>query len=198
MYYDNKSSFYLKQYGLPILAIVISLIIIGAGSYIYWLSSTTNAPKQNVVTASNELQDVDENTIAILGKTLANLKPMQTSDVGTITDISDDGSIIFKFNELAIKLNLIGVDTTSITTNYIETLKKDLVGKEAKIAFDNVKIENSNVYAYVYVDNILYNQSILENGLAKLKDESKNVTLQNELKQAQAYAKQLSKGVWKK
>ena len=123
---------------------------------------------------------------------------MQTSDIGTITDINDDGSIIFKFNELAIKLNLIGVDTTSTTTNYIETLKNDLVGKEAKIAFDNIKIENSNVYAYVYVDNILYNQSILENGLAKLKDESKNVTLQNELKQAQAYAKQLSKGVWKK
>ena len=56
----------------------------------------------------------------------------------------------------------------------------------------------SQLYAYVYIDNTLYNESLLENGKAKLKQDTSNITLISDLKQAQAYAKQLSKGVWAK
>ena len=198
MYYDSKSSFYFKQYGVPIIAITLSIILIGAGSFIYWSSSTSNASNQNIVVASNELKDVDKSTIDILGKNLANLKAMQTSDEGVVTDVNEDGSIIFKLNELAIKLQMIGIDNTNISENYIQTLKDDLVGKKVTIAFDKEKIIDGNIYAYVYVNNSLYNEHILDNGLANLRNETVNTTLSVELKQAQAYAKQLSKGIWKR
>lgn len=198
MYYDNKSSFYFKQYGVPILAITLSVILIGAGSFLYWSSSTANASNQNMVIASNELKDVDRATVEILGKNLANLKVMQTSEDGTITDINFDGSIVFKFNEMAITLQLIGIDTTNVSDNYIQALKDDLVGKNVQIAFDKEKVVDGNVFAYVYVNNSLYNEHILDNGLANLKKETVNTTLSEQLKQAQAYAKQLSKGIWKK
>ncbi len=198
MYYDNKSSFYFKQYGVPILAITLSIILIGAGSFIYWSSSTANASNQNMVVASNELKDVDKSTVQILGKNLANLKAMQTSGEGIIKEINHDGSIVFELNELAVTLQMIGIDTTKVSDNYIQSLKDDLVGKTAKIAFDKEKIVNGNVYAYIYVNNTLYNEYVLDNGLANLRKETVNTTLSEQLKQAQAYAKQLSKGIWKK
>ena len=74
----------------------------------------------------------------------------------------------------------------------------NLQNKNVKIAFDQEKMIGSQLYAYVYIDNTLYNESLLENGKAKLKQDTSNITLISDLKQAQAYAKQLSKGVWAK
>lgn len=198
MYYDNKSSFYFKQYGVPILAIALSIVLIGVGSFLYWSSSTSNASNQDMVVASNELEDVNKVAVEILGKSLANLKLMQTSDEGVITEVKDDGSIIFKLNEMAVDIQLIGIDTTNISDNYFEVLKEDLVNKTATIAFDKQKIVDDKVYVYVYVDGSLYNEHVLESGLANLRKETVNTTLYDRLKQAQAYAKQLSKGIWKK
>ena len=198
MYYDNKSTFYFKQYGLPILTVVSCIVLIGIGSFLYWSSSTSNASKQTIVTASNELKDVNRATINILGKSLSNLKSMQTSEVGTVVDVNIDGSIIFKLNEMTITLHMIGVDSTNVSENYIQTLREDLANKEIKIAFDTEKVIGSDVYAYVYINNQLYNEQVLERGFASLRKETVNVTMYQELKQAQAYAKQLSKGIWKK
>ena len=35
MYYDSKSSFYVKQYGPKVFIIVFSLLLVSAGLYIY-------------------------------------------------------------------------------------------------------------------------------------------------------------------
>lgn len=57
MYYDNKSTFYIKQYGPAVFTIVISLVLVLGGLYIY-LSSNRNNKPQDTLVAKNNAQDV--------------------------------------------------------------------------------------------------------------------------------------------
>ena len=78
-------------------------------------------------------------------------------------------------------------------------MEKDLLNQNVKLAFDNERIIEDKIFAYVYVNNsTLYNEKIIESGLAKINKQAKNLTYQNDLIQAQAYAKQLAKGIWKR
>lgn len=197
MYYDNKSSFYFKQYGIPILAIVCSILLIGGGLYVYFMSSTKNAAENNMIIASNELKNVNEESALILSKDLNDLKPLQQSDYGLISEIKDDGKIVFIFDHKLIEFYLLGIDIEN-SEGIISNLRMDLQNKNVKIAFDQEKMIGSQLYAYVYIDNTLYNENLLESGKAVLKQDTSNITLISDLKQAQAYAKQLSKGVWAK
>ena len=75
---------------------------------------------------------------------------------------------------------------------------KDLLNKNAKLSFEKEKIINDEIYAYVYInETISYNEKIIESGLAKLNIDNK-LSYKNDLIQAQAYAKQLALGVWKR
>ena len=197
MYYDNKLGFYFKQYGIPALAIIFSIMLVGGGLYVYFASSTKNASEQNMIVASNELKDVGEESALVLNDKLNDLKPLQQSDYGLISEIKDDGKIVFILDHKLIEFYLLGIDIEN-SEGIISNLRTDLQNKNVKIAFDQEKMIGSQLYAYVYIDNTLYNESLLENGKAKLKQDTSNVTLISDLKQAQAYAKQLSKGVWAK
>ena len=197
MYYDNKSAFYFKQYGIPALAIIFSIMLVGGGLYVYFASSTKNASEQNMIVASNELKDVGEESALVLNDKLNDLKPLQQSDYGLISEIKDDGKIVFILDHKLIEFYLLGIDIGN-SEGIISNLRTDLQNKNVKIAFDQEKMIGSQLYAYVYIDNTLYNESLLENGKAKLKQDTSNITLISDLKQAQAYAKQLSKGVWAK
>ena len=64
MYYNNKSTFYVKQYGPTVLIIVISVLLIFVGVYAY-LSSTKLNTKQNELVAKKLM-----NQMLILRKTL--------------------------------------------------------------------------------------------------------------------------------
>ena len=78
-------------------------------------------------------------------------------------------------------------------------MKSDLEGKEIKLAFDNTKVDNLSIFAYIYIKDTLYNAKMLEKGYASLKEEKNNNTsLYTTLKQSQTYAKQTLAGIWKK
>ena len=53
MYYDNKSTFYIKQYGPAVFTIVVSLVLVLGGLYIY-LSS--NIYESHIPRRRNNLQ----------------------------------------------------------------------------------------------------------------------------------------------
>lgn len=201
MYYNGKKEFYFKQYGIPILTLAFSVLLIGSGIYIYWAASTSYTSKNATVIASNELQNVKEQVTnyTVLDAKLESLASLQKSDEGTIIEIKDDASIMFLFEEKQIQIKLLGVDTTAPSKELIEKMKEDLLNQKVKLSFENKKIIDNNVYAYVYMnDTTLYNENIIESGLAKLNKDSKNLAYQNDLIQAQAYAKQLARGVWKR
>ena len=81
----------------------------------------------------------------------------------------------------------------------VQKSEVNLLNKNAKVSFEEDRVKQNRVYAYVYINNdVLYNEKIIENGLATINKETKNLTYQNDLIQAQAYAKQLARGVWKR
>lgn len=73
MYYDNKSTFYVKQYGPTVLIIVISVILIFAGIFAY-VSSTKNNTKQGELIAKNETKVDNSNNMANANIDSNNLK----------------------------------------------------------------------------------------------------------------------------
>lgn len=195
MYYNGKKEFYLKQYGIPMLTFAFSLILIGSGIYICWAASTSNFSHNSTIIASNALKNLNENALT---DSLEKLEPLQKSEEGTISKINDDGTIVFSFDNKLMKINLLGIDTTNSSEAFIAKMKDDLLNKNAKLSFENEKIINNEIYAYVYINETMsYNEKIIESGLAKLNIDNK-LSYKNDLIQAQAYAKQLALGVWKR
>lgn len=201
MYYNGKKEFYFKQYGIPILTFAFSIFLVGSGIYVYWATSTSYTSNNATVIASNELQNVEQqvSNISLLGEKLETLASLQKSEDGIITEIKDDATIVFLFDDKQIQINLLGVDTTTPSDELLAKMKEDLLNKNVKLSFEDERIVGNNVYAYVYInDTTLYNEQIIETGLVTLNKDSKNLTYQNDLIQAQAYAKQLARGVWKR
>lgn len=196
MYYNGKTDFYFKQYVLPIIAIVISFGLISSGVYIYWASNTNNAEKQNLVTAGNKTAEETVIEISNDNDELSNLPCLQLSNVGKINAVKDNGNVTFNYNEKEYELTLIGIDTENASSDLITVIKNDLLNKDVKIAFDNNKTDGINTFAYIYLDGKLYNEYLIESGMSSLKNEQINTTYMSDLKQAQAYAKQVNNGIW--
>ncbi len=217
MYYDNKSSFYIRQYGPAILVLLLSFALIGSGIYIY-ISSNKNTPNKEVILASDNLKDeqqienVENNTNnevevevkdepqkdnSIIPADYENLKLLEKTDSVKVQAILDNGNIkVITSNSKEINVTLIGINFSNTIPDIISKMKSDLEGKNIKLAFDNVKVDNLTVFAYIYINDKLYNETILENGYAALKEEKTNTSLYNNLKQSQAYAKQTLAGIW--
>lgn len=201
MYYNGKKEFYFKQYGIPILTFAFSIFLVGSGIYVYWATSTSHTSNNATIIASNELQNVEQqfSNVSLLGEKLESLKSLEKSDEGIVTEIKEDASLVVSFNDKQVNINLLGIDITTPSNELLAKIKEDLLNKNVKLSFEDEKIVGNNVYAYVYInDTTLYNEQIIESGFAKLNKDSKNLTYQNDLIQAQAYAKQLARGVWKR
>lgn len=208
MYYDSKSSFYFKQYGLPIIALVISFALIGIGIYVYWASNTENATNQNLVDTTipenkenltenkNDSQVTDDKSLFV--EYANSLQPLEKSVDMEISEIKDDGMIAVSLNGEVKELVLIGIDYQNTKTDFISTLKEDLLNKTVKLSFDVERVNNNKFQAYLYIEDKMYNEYILENGLAKYASDGTNKKCEKILKEAQTYAKQLKAGVWAK
>lgn len=201
MYYNGKREFYFKQYGIPMLTFAFSLFLVGSGIYIYWSASTSHTSKDTMIVASNELKDVNNQTSKpnILIDELEHLTSLEKSEEGTIIEVKDNASVVILFKNNKIVINLLGIDTKAPSEKLIAKLKEDLLNKNVKLSFEDERVVGDNIYAYIYINNsVLYNENLIESGLAKIDTDCKNLTYQNDLIQAQAYAKQLARGVWKR
>lgn len=215
MYYDNKSSFYVKQYGPVIIIFVLSIALIASGVYIYVKSSFSNKIANDNLTEENinvtnqvndknnsvsNIQKVD-NIISSSNEnsTINNLQPLQKSAEGKVQSISDFGSIRINFGDYMVETYLIGIDFSKDTSKFVERLRTDLLNKNVKIAFDKTKYEASNMYSYLFIDNDnLYNSVLLKDGMAMLRVERNNVNLLDVLLKSQQEARSNLLGVWKK
>lgn len=91
MYYDNKSTFYVKQYGPTVLIIVISVLLIFSGVYAY-ISSTKANTKQNELVAKTEKQ-VDNSSMVnsnVDSNSLKNTEQVTQTNTNTNTDTKQD------------------------------------------------------------------------------------------------------------
>lgn len=189
MYYENKRSFYIKQYGPVALVVVIALALIVTGTVI-GLKSMNNsnevaeAPKSEKEPAASSNVVVEQNSFS------------QDAITGTVTKISGT-TVTVKENNSTYDVNLIGVATSDRNNNLPETIAKDLKGKTVTVDFDNVKTENGKIYGYVYLDGALYNAKLLANGEAELRAERQNINKLDVLVAAQIQARHDGLGIWK-
>lgn len=202
MYYDNKSTFYIKQYGPVVIVLLISAFLITSGVYIYLKSANmlkTTAATQTVdaKAAENAQKTQTVQSSSIIPEDMNKLKPLQKSSSGNVTNISGDGLITAQINKEKISFYLIGIDYTKSPANVLETMAKDLQDKKIKIAFDQEKTEDSKIYAYLYIDdNTLYNEQMLKKGMATLRSERKNVSMLDVLLDAEKTARVNFIGLW--
>lgn len=259
MYYDNKSTFYIKQYGPAVITIAICLVLVFGGLYIYLSSNKNNMPNDSLVakTVSNEnelvakqsdfseieeqddsLEDVvsnveeikhqepeiiQENTVSaltaeeteiipeekvedvtnityntVLTSELKNLKKLEKSHEVTVLGIDDEYNILLEVSNNNYKASLIGIDYKKSSKNIKERLNNDLVNKKVRVAFDNVRLQDGKLCVYLYVDENLYNEQLLNDGLAIINVEKANTSMLNNLVVAQKDAKLNSLGIWNK
>ncbi len=204
MYYDNKSSFYIRQYGPKVLCIVFVIVIAGTGLYIYMSNRsktpTVDVTKQTIAnqgsTTSQEEQKVDENVASLeLPNKLESLKPLEKRTV-KVSSIENNGELIIIDGETRFTANLIGLDFNTVEPDTIYQIGQDIANRQVQIAFDNTKCTGDKANVYVYLNDELYNAKLLEQGKIKLRSNDINKLLLKDLTESQAYAKQTRAGVW--
>jgi len=225
MYYDNKSTFYVKQYGPAVIVSVASLILIASGIFIYLKSSDMENPfkkqteitqviDKNAVTAQEEEEEKNalvseakvEPVVVVtpapanvqVVKYFENLVALEKSKDVNVINVSTSGSITLEIDGDKLEVTLIGIDFKYNKELAIEKIKTDLLNKKVKMAFGKLRSDSEKTYAYIFKDNELYNAELLKTGLVTLKTERTNTELNIDLSKAQSYARQNSLGVWKK
>ena len=181
MYYENKRSFYIRQYGPIALVIVAALAFIVTGVIIGFKSMNNS----NVVAEHpNEIVDTNSYTYT------------EQAITGTVT-ATNGLTVTVNSNNKAYDINLIGIMQNDKNTELPKTIANDLKGKTVTVDYDNVKTENGKVYGYIYIDNTLYNETLLAKGLAELRPERQNVDKLDILVAAQIKARHEGLGIWK-
>lgn len=185
MYYENKRSFYIKQYGPAALVIVIALALIVTGVVIGFntmnksnvVAEQPNQPEQEVV--------VDTNSFAYT----------ESAITGTVTAVNGL-TVTVNSNNSTYDVNLIGIMQNDKNTELPKTIANDLNGKTVTVDYDNVRTEDGKVYGYIYVDGTLYNETLLAKGLAELRPERQNIDKLDILVAAQMRARHEGLGIW--
>lgn len=173
MYYENKQTFYIKQYGPAVAIIVISIAMIVTGLVIgFGTNNVAKAPAEN--NAYTYSKDAITGTV----KSVNGL---------TITVVADGEEYL---------INMIGIEENKRNKDLSKTISEDLTGKKVTVDFDTVKSEKGKTYGYIYLDNTFYNETLLAKGLAELRTERNNINKLDVLVAAQINARHEGLGIW--
>ena len=190
MYYENKRSFYIKQYGPVALVIVAALALVVTGVVIGFKSMNkgnvvAEKPQQQQQTIQQPEQVVDTNSYTYTAEAIT----------GTVTAVNGL-TVTVNSNNSTYDVNLIGIMQNDKNTELPKTIATDLQGKTVTVDYDNVKTEDGKVYGYIYVDGTLYNETLLAKGLAELRAERFNIDKLDVLVAAQIKARHEGLGIW--
>lgn len=180
MYYENKRSFYIKQYGpaAAIILVAITLIVVAVIFGIQKENKTQVAKEPNTNIISSDPYKLSDE--AFEAKVI--------SVNGTVVTVETD--------KRSYDINLIGIMENKKYSDLEAEIKSDLVGQTVMVDFDTAKTVNGKTCGYIYINNVFYNAKLLENGLAELAPERVNVNKLDVLLAAQLNAKHDAKGIW--
>ena len=216
MYYDNKSNFYIKQYGSTVVIAVLTILLLVSGAYIYYLinvnpdinleqanNATDVQVEENVNKQEEPKEEVDnkplKNDVVKTTAYFDNLESSKFSKIATVTGIKNSNQITIETADSIIEAQLIGINLDYVDVNkYIDNLRTNLLNKEVKVVFDKERKTNNIYNVYIYVNDKLYNAEVLKSGVATLKSERVNISLTKTLGQAQKEARDNKAGVWNK
>lgn len=136
MYYDNKSTFYIKQYGPAAFTIALSLVLVVGGLYIYLSSNKNNNPQDTLVAKndtqseqqveqSNSLQDVKEDNVSNSTPNVVEEK----KDVNINQNVSNTTNV----SEVKSSVNINDVKITNVLSAELRALNKLEKSKELTV-----------------------------------------------------------------
>lgn len=136
MYYDNKSTFYIKQYGPAAFTIALSLVLVVGGLYIYLSSNKNNNPQDTLVAKndtqseqqveqSNSLQDVKENNVSNSTPNVVEEKKDE--------NINQNVSNTTNASEVKSSVNINDVKITNVLSAELRALNKLQKSKELTV-----------------------------------------------------------------
>ena len=136
MYYDNKSTFYIKQYGPAAFTIALSLVLVVGGLYIYLSSNKNNNPQDTLVAKndtqseqqveqSNSLQDVKEDNVS-------NSTPNVVEEKKDV-NINQNVSNATNASEVKSSVNINDVKITNVLSAELRALNKLEKSKEITV-----------------------------------------------------------------
>lgn len=192
MYYENKSKFYVKQYGPAALIVLVSLLLISCGLFI----ATKAAKDGNIIESVAKENNSSIKTESLLPDELGKLETLKKSKEYKVKSINNDGSIVLTVNNKYYNIKLIGIEYSEKYSKLKSKMEKDLVNKKVSIAFDKEKENEKGIFAYVYLDDKLYNTKLLKKGYAVLRAERKNTDKLDTFLAAQIQARNSGLGVW--
>lgn len=134
MYYDNKSTFYIKQYGPAVFTIVISLVLVLGGLYIY-LSSNRNNKPQDTLVAKNSTQDVqlvEQNNNIEQTNSLQEVELNEEEEVKQEETKQAETNNESNANEANI-ININDIDITKVLSSELRALNKLEKSKEVTV-----------------------------------------------------------------
>lgn len=134
MYYDNKSTFYIKQYGPAVFTIVISLVLVLGGLYIY-LSSNRNNKPQDTLVAKNSTQDVqlvEQNNNIEQTNSLQEVELNEKEEVKQEETKQAETNNESNANEANI-ININDIDITKVLSSELRALNKLEKSKEVTV-----------------------------------------------------------------
>ena len=153
MYYDNKSTFYIKQYGPAAFTIALSLVLVVGGLYIYLSSNKNNKPQDTLVAKndtqseqqveqSNSLQDVKEDNVSNSTPNVIEEKKDENinQDVSNTTNVS----------EVKSSVNINDVKITNVLSAELRALNKLEKSKEVTVVGVD---DNKNIIINAYDKN---------------------------------------------
>lgn len=162
MYYDNKSTFYIKQYGPAVFTIAISLVLVVGGLYIYLSSNKNNRPQDTLV-AKNNIQKV-QTTNQNNNEQINSLQEVQERQEGKATNIVESNDNEIDINEINVtnvlsaefrtlnkleksnELTVIGIDNNNniILNSNNKNYRASLIGIDYKKSNSDIKEKINN------------------------------------------------------
>ena len=196
--------------------ILIAIIVIAFYTILFSFSSeNTNDVNSLNTDIDNNMSDQtisnSETTEQINNTSIAD-NNADTSSISTklykVIRVVDGDTIVIDYNGTEEKVRLIGVDTpesvhpdeeknTEFGEKASEFSKNYLENKEITLEFDvQERDQYGRLLAYVYLDNVMYNKTLLQEGYAKIATYPPNVKYVDDFTAIQEEARNNKKGLW--
>ncbi len=193
MYYDNKSTFYIKQYGPAVITIAISLVLVVGGLYIYLSSNKNNRLQDTLVAKNADSQEVISQQDTTVTEKTNSLQEEVQENVATTAEqqVSNNNEVIEQNvpqekKEEDVNIDINNVNTTSTLSVELKNLKNLQKSSEGTIlGVDNdkniiINISNNNYKAtLIGIDYKKSNSNIVEQLNNDLKNKKVKIAFDN-------------------
>lgn len=171
------------------------------------LGMTSPGPSGGSLREETSLRNIIDIVIESLDS-LSQEEYQADEDTYEVVRVVDGDTIIIDIDGEETRLRLIGIDCPesvhpdkSKNTHFgklaSDFTRSKLEGKYVSLEYDKEKLDRYDRHlAYVYLDGVMFNETLLEEGLAKAKAYPPNTKYKEEFEEIEKKAKEEDRGMW--